>query len=76
MEIRNNSKHFTIPLVVGRRIAQIVFIPTGEVLKQYSENGKYQKTHDFKTLESEWSPDAMLPKMYLDREITHDASKL
>src|SRR3989344_2853665 len=25
MEVTNNSKHYTIPLVVGRRIAQVVF---------------------------------------------------
>ena len=25
MEITNNSRHYSIPLVVGRRVAQIVF---------------------------------------------------
>jgi len=28
MEITSNSTHYSIPLVVGRRIAQIVFFPT------------------------------------------------
>lgn len=31
MEITNNSRYYTIPLVVGRRIAQIVFFRTGAV---------------------------------------------
>lgn len=71
MEIRNNSKKFTIPLIVGRRVAQIVFIHTGDVLKQYSETGKYQTKENFEELEKTWSPEDMLPKMYLDREIKH-----
>ena len=34
MEITNNSRHYTIPLVVGRRVAQIVFFETGPIQKQ------------------------------------------
>ncbi|MEX2010503.1 MAG: hypothetical protein WD874_01720, partial [Parcubacteria group bacterium] len=33
MEITNNSSHYSIPLVVGRRIAQIIFFETGPILK-------------------------------------------
>ena len=43
MEITNNSRHYTIPLVVGRRVAQIVFFETGDILeKDYAASGKYQ----------------------------------
>jgi len=45
MEITNNSSHHVIPLVVGRRIAQIIFFETGPTLetdKDYSQKGKYQ----------------------------------
>jgi hypothetical protein len=70
MEISNGSKHYTIPLVVGRRTAQIIFFNTdGIVDKSYITNGgKYQTTSDFDELKKNWSPESMLPKMYLDRE--------
>lgn len=70
MEITNNSQHYAIPLVVGRRIAQIVFFETGEILDQdYVADGKYQKEPDFDTLQESWNPQMMLPQMYNDREI-------
>lgn len=69
MEITNNSKYYTIPLVVGRRIAQIVFFETGQVEGDYSEGGKYQTTDVVAELKKRWSPEMMLPKLYLDREI-------
>ena len=50
MEITNNSQNFTIPLVVGRRIAQMVFYEV-EPLKAATvdyvgEGGKYQRSQD------------------------------
>lgn len=43
MEITNNSRYYSIPLVVGRRIAQIVFFDTeGIEQKSYETTGKYQ----------------------------------
>ena len=70
MEITNNSKHYYIPLVVGRRIAQLVFFETGEILeKDYSKEGKYQTSPDLKKLIKDWDPGNMLPKLYKDREI-------
>lgn len=70
MEITNNSQHYAIPLVVGRRIAQIIFFETGEILdKNYAHSGKYQTTTDLKKLAKEWNPKSMLPKLYLDRDI-------
>ncbi|MCX8513509.1 MAG: hypothetical protein ORN26_00310 [Candidatus Pacebacteria bacterium] len=53
MEITNNSKHHQIPLVVGRRIAQIIFIETGPIIaNDYAEikNSKYQSSSDIKVL--------------------------
>lgn len=70
MEITNNSKHYYIPLVVGRRIAQLVFFETGPILdKHYAVSGKYQTTTDVKKIIKEWTPYSMLPKLYMDRDI-------
>lgn len=70
MEITNNSRFHTIPLVVGRRIAQIVFFHVGPVIeKDYTHKGKYQKTTTLSKMKKEWSPLSMLPKLYQDREI-------
>lgn len=71
MEITNNSTHYSIPLVVGRRIAQIIFFETGPILKKnadYTRTGKYQTTQALAKLKREWKPEMMIPKMYLDRE--------
>jgi len=70
MEITNNS-HYTIPLVVGRRIAQIVFFDTDGTLRNrsYADGGKYQTTRDFALLVKDWNPQSCLPKMYMDSEI-------
>ncbi len=70
MEITNNSKHYYIPLVVGRRVAQLIFFEAGEILSNdYSKEGKYQTTKDIKKLMKEWNPMSMLPQLYKDREI-------
>jgi len=70
MEITNNSRHYLIPLVVGRRIAQIVFFETGPILKSdYASKGKYQTTDDLKKMKKEWKPEMMLPRLYADRDI-------
>ena len=70
LEITNNSRHYAIPLVAGRRIGQIVFFETGEILKHdYSKNGKYQIHQDIVKMKKEWRPEQMLPRLYLDRDI-------
>ncbi len=69
MEITNNSRFYTIPLVVGRRIAQIVFINTGDTMQDYDQKGKYQDTNSIEYLQLRWKPEEMLPKLYLDREL-------
>ncbi len=70
MEITNNSKHYVIPLVVGMRVAQIVFFETGEILdatKDYSQKGKYQTTQDISELKKKWHPKDMVPKLWKDK---------
>lgn len=47
MEITNNSRYYSIPLVVGRRIAQIVFFDTEGIEKHsYESSGKYQTRYE------------------------------
>jgi len=73
MEITNNSQHYSIPLVVGRRIAQMVFYEVAP-LKEKSidyvgEGGKYQASQDLGELKKTWHPQMMVPKMHLDWEV-------
>lgn len=71
MEITNNSRHYAIPLVVGRRIAQIIFFETGPILNNdYAKSGKYQTSQDIKEMRKNWKPQSMLPKLYNDRGIS------
>jgi dCTP deaminase len=65
MEIKNHSKH-VIPLIVNKRIAQIVFFYTNPIDKKY--NGKYQNGNDIHHLIDTWKPEQMLPKLYLDKD--------
>jgi len=70
MDITNNSSHYSIPLVVERRIAQIIFFETGPILeKDYTKAGKYQSSTNLKDLKKNWKPESMLPKLYNDRDI-------
>lgn len=73
MEITNNSRHYAIPLVVGRRIAQIIFFETGPILSTkldyVKKSGKYQTSQNLKDIKKNWKPESMLPRLYLDRDI-------
>ncbi|MES2059948.1 MAG: deoxycytidine triphosphate deaminase [Patescibacteria group bacterium] len=70
MEITNNSMHYAIPLVVGRRIAQLVFFETGPIDgADYNVKGKYNASTDLKTLKKDWNPEMMLPRLWSDRDI-------
>lgn len=70
MEITNNSRHYTIPLVVGRRVAQIIFFDVQKIsAHDYASDGKYQSITDIKKLKTSWNPHMMLPRLYLDREV-------
>lgn len=70
MEISNNSQRYKIPLVVGRRIAQIVFFDTEGIQDQnYNKTGKYQTKSTLQEIKDTWKPSDMLPKLYHDRDI-------
>src|SRR3989344_4385728 len=70
MEITNNSMHYAIPLVVGRRIAQLVFFETGPIAgADYNKGGKYNSSTDIKKLQKMWKPSLMLPRLWSDRDI-------
>jgi len=74
MEITNNSGRYHIPLVVGRRIAQIVFFETGAILSSdYPVSGKYQSSEYIEEIRRSWNPEMMQPRLYKDREIAQKA---
>jgi dCTP deaminase len=66
MEIKNNSQYYTIPLVVNKPIAQIIFFETGEVEvgSSYNQTGHYQTESSLSELIKNWNPSSMLPKLY------------
>lgn len=66
MEITSNLQNYTLPLVVGRRLAQIVFLECPDVEGTY--RSKYQN-YSFTEAQAHWKPQDMLPKLYLDREL-------
>ena len=72
MEVTNNSQHFMIPLVVGRRVGQMVFYEV-EPISNHSdytqENGKYQRSQDLEDLKKSWNPHMMIPQMHKDWEV-------
>jgi len=70
MEITNNSKNYIIPLVVGRRIAQLIFFETGPIVgPDYAATGKYNLGKNLTELKKKWNPGMMLPMLYKDRDI-------
>jgi dCTP deaminase len=72
MEVFNRSQYYTIPLVVGRRIAQLVFLETGGILdKPYGpESGnKYQDSQELEKVKANWKPEMLLPQLHRDRDI-------
>ncbi len=76
MEITNNSTHYAIPLIVGRRIGQMVFFETGPILgSDYTKSGKYGKTSVVSVLKKKWKPQMMLPRLYEDRDIKKKKSR-
>lgn len=64
-----NSLNLPIPLVAGRRVAQLAFFEVGEILdKDYAVTGKYQTSSNLEDIKNSWSPEQMLPKLWKDRE--------
>lgn len=74
MEITNFSPA-VIPLVVGMRIAQIIFhevsSPVSEKDLYQNLTGKYQSSGDISNLIKSWTPEQMLPKLYKDSDLGH-----
>ncbi len=70
MEITNFS-NIVIPLVVGMRIAQIIFHEVGKIEEkdEYAKKGKYHTESDIEKMKKNWQPSDMLPKLYKDRDI-------
>jgi dCTP deaminase len=66
MEVQNLSRTI-VPLVVGSRVAQIVFFYTGDVRKTYDKNGGvYQNEYrNLEDLIKKWCTSDMLPKFKL-----------
>jgi dCTP deaminase len=76
MEITNNSKNYIIPLVVGRRIAQLIFFEIGPIDgPDYSTTGKYNPGKNLHELKKKWNPGMMLPQLYNDRDIKKKTKK-
>jgi len=70
MEITNNSKNYLIPLVVGRRIAQIIFFETGLIRERdYAKAGKYASSTNLSELKKGWKPEMMIPRLWTDKDI-------
>lgn len=69
MEVTNNSKNYSIPLVVGRRVAQMVFYEVEPIKEEYSLSGKYQEEGNLEELKQGWNPEMMIPRMHLDWEV-------
>jgi dCTP deaminase len=70
MEITNNSRYHQIPIVVGRRVAQLLFFKIDPVDDKdvYDQAGKYQTTKSLAELKASWLPEQMLPRQWRDRE--------
>jgi hypothetical protein len=76
MEIQNTSTRYYIPLIVGRRIAQLVFFETGPIVSaDYATSGKYSSSTSLPKLKKSWKPEMMLPKLYTDRDIEAGAAR-
>jgi len=69
MEVYNRSPCRSLLLVVGRRVAQIVFDMTTPTKRDYGSEGHYQGSTDIKDMMESWNPGAMLPQAHTDKDI-------
>lgn len=60
LELRNDSP-YPMVLEVGKRIAQIIFIPSSTPEKKYSSGGRYQSSDDLDEIIKGWRPEMMIP---------------
>ncbi len=60
LELRNNN---SIPMIllVGKTIAQLVFIPSSIPEKRYSAGGRYQSSDELDEIIKNWRPESMIP---------------
>ncbi|UTX51011.1 deoxycytidine triphosphate deaminase [Candidatus Saccharibacteria bacterium TM7i] len=71
MEIYNLNQRHSVVLPVGERIAQIVFMHTGEVEGSYDNlSGKYASGTNLENLIASWEPQQMLPRAWKDQRST------
>lgn len=81
LEIYNLNEHETVLLPVGERIAQAVFLETGEVDGSYGKgrddgmSGKYQTGDNLDEIIANWTPQQMLPRAYKDNRTLPEAIK-
>ena len=69
LRITNTSQQLKIPLIVGRKIAQIAFYQTeGVVQPPYgsSETDKYQAGTTLAQIAQTWKPQDLLPRLHLE----------
>lgn len=83
LEVTNNSPYYWLPLVVGRRLAQLTFDLTGLtwwnprywVASRFAPapldyaGRKYQSGRTLAEIMTTWRPESMLPRWYADREV-------
>ena len=71
MEVTNHLRELSVPLIVGMRLAQIIFYQVDPIpgSSYAAERGKYQMSDDLEQVKKQWKPEAMLPKLWLDREL-------
>ena len=62
LEIQNAGDKDVV-LIVGQKVAQIVFMRSGPASLSYDKIGSYQVSDDLKTVVRIWSPSDMLPKL-------------
>ncbi len=70
LEVYNLNQRHSIVLPIGERIAQLVFLHTGEVRSSYDKlSGKYSDSTNLDELIKGWDPVQMLPRAYKDARL-------
>lgn len=64
LEITNHLRFNRVPLVVGERVAQMLFLRTGPCTTPYA--GKYQNSGELSEIKASWRPEMMLPRLHDD----------
>lgn len=72
LQIKNNTKRHTIPLICGQKIGQIIFHKTDGTKESYEKKGNYQNSSDLNDVKVSWSPYDLLPKCKKTTTINND----